>query len=262
MKKFLFFCMTIFALSYASAQVTTYQVGDVVDNFTVTDTHGVEHTLYDITASGKYVFLDFFFRNCGPCQQTSRYFYQLFNEYGSNQEHTYMISLSPIDDNATIQEFEDLYSGGFTPCPAAGTEGGAPPVITNFGINAFPTYAIIAPDNTLAVADIWPVSGMETFENAFPQGLIDLLNNMATSDLSSQNSFSVYPTVSNGNFSVFLSKSTDSDISIFDMTGKNVFNGSYHTKDVELNVKLAPGIYILNVNTEGKTSSKKIIIRN
>src|SRR5690606_14811682 len=147
-------------------------------------------------------------------------------------------------------------------CPAAGTEGGAPPVITNFGINAFPTYAIIAPDNTLAVADIWPVYGMETFENAFPQGLIDLLNNMGTTDISNQSTFSVYPTVSNGNFRVSLSNSSDSDISIYDMTGKNVFNGSYHTKDVDLNVKLASGIYILNVNTEGKTSSKRIIIRN
>lgn len=241
------------------AQVSNYQVGDVVDNFTVTDTHGVEHTLYDITATGKYVFIDFFFRNCGPCQQTSRYFYQLYNEYGENQEHTYMISLSPIDDNATITEFETLYNGGFTPCPAAGTEGGAPPVISNFGVGAYPTYIIISPENRLEVADIWPVTGMGSFEDAFPEGLQTVLS---TLDLSIQNSFAITPTVSNGNFNLMLSKGSKSDVTIYDITGKKVFSNSYNSKDIKLNLNLASGIYIVNVNSEGKTNSKKVIIKN
>jgi len=36
----------------ANAQTTNYSVGDVVDDFTVVDTEGVEHNLYSITASG------------------------------------------------------------------------------------------------------------------------------------------------------------------------------------------------------------------
>ncbi len=259
MKKILFFCMALYLMPASFAQVSNYQVGDVVDNFTVTDTHGVEHTLYDITATGKYVFIDFFFRNCGPCQQTSRFFYQLYNEYGENQEHTYMLSLSPIDNNATITEFENLYSGGFTPCPAAGTEGGAPPVISNFGVGAYPTYIIIGPDNKLQVADIWPVSGMGSFEDAFPEDLQAILS---TIDVSIQNSFTITPTVSNGNFNLMLSKDSKSDISVFDLTGKMVYSNSHNTRNVELNLKLASGIYIVNVKADGKTSSKKIIIKN
>ena len=259
MRNFLFLLLISIGYSNLKAQVNTYNVGDVVDNFTIIDTEGVEHTLYDITATGKYVFIDFFFRNCGPCQQTSRYFYQLYETYGENQGHTYMMSISYIDNNPTIEQFENLYSGGFATPPAAGTEGNGPAVTTQFGINAFPTYCIIAPDNTLAVADIWPVQNMGSFEDAFPQGLKDLL--LAVNDVNIQN-FSVNPTVSNGNFSIALPKGAESTISIYDMTGKTVFIGNYNAKNIELNVKLATGIYILNVKAEGRTSSKKIIIRN
>lgn len=263
MKKILFLSMTALFMSFSSAQVTKYSVGDTVDNFTVVDTHGVSHTLYDITASGKYVFLDFFFRNCGPCQQTSRYFYQLYETYGENQEHTYMMSLSPIDDNATITEFENLYNGGFTPPPGAGTEGGAPPVTVNFGINAYPTYCIISPDNKLVVGDIWPVSGMGSFEAHFPQELWDLINGvMGTSDIDIQKSFSVYPTVSNGQFTVQLDKTGQSTVSVYDMTGKNVYSGDFSNKEINMNLKLADGVYIIRVVNEGKASSQKLIIKN
>lgn len=252
--------MVFYAMPASFGQVTNYQVGDVVDNFTVTDTEGVEHNLYDITATGKYVFIDFFFRNCVPCQSTSRFFYELYETYGFNQEHTFMLSLSPVDNNTTIHEFENLYSGGFEPCPAAGTEGNAPPAINNFGVNAYPTYIIIGPDNRLEVSDIWPVTGMASFENAFPQGLKDLL--LSTHDVVAQNSFTVAPTVSNGNFDIVLKKDVQSEISIYDMTGKRVYSNNYNSKNINLNVKLNAGVFILNVKSDGITNSQKIIIKN
>lgn len=257
MRQFLFLLLIVSGLS--NAQVSNYDVGDVVDNFTITDTHGVQHTLYDITASGKYVFLDFFFRNCGPCQQTSRYFYQLYETYGENQEHVYMLSLSPIDNNATIEEFENLYSGGFTPCPAAGTEGNAPAVITDLGIPAFPTYCIIGPDNKLLVADIWPITDMSTFEDAFPPELVEILG---VNDLSINKNFSIHPTLSDGNFNVILAEAKKSDIAVYDMTGKIVHSGSYNTQNISMGLKVASGIYIMTVTVDGKTNSQKIIVKN
>lgn len=257
MKQILLLLLIVGGLS--KAQVSNYDVGDVVDNFTITDTHGVEHTLYDITASGKYVFLDFFFRNCGPCQQTSRYFYQLYETYGENQENVYMLSLSPMDNNATIEEFENLYSGGFTPCPAAGTEGDAPAAITNIGIPAYPTYCIIGPDNKLLVADIWPITDMSNFEDAFPPELVEILG---VNDLSINKNFSVYPTLSDGNFNVILAEAKKSDIAVYDMTGKIVHSGSYNTQNISMGLKVASGIYIMTVTVDGKTNSQKIIVKN
>lgn len=259
MKKIFTFLLAFYLMPVTFSQVSTYNVGDVVNDFTVIDTDGVEHNLYSITASGKYVFLDFFFRNCGPCQQTSRYFYELYQTYGENQGHMYMLSLSPIDDNATIEEFETLYNGGFPAPPGAGTEGNAPPVVSDFGINAFPTYCIIAPDNTLAVADIWPITDMSTFEDSFPDGLISLLG---VKDVNTQDNFAIHPTVSNGNFNISLSKNTNSAISIYDLSGKNVFEDTYDSKNIEMSLKLSPGIYIVKVTADGKTGSKKLIIKN
>ena len=39
-----------------NAQVTGYNLGDVVDDFTVTDVEGVEHNLYTYLSEGKYVY--------------------------------------------------------------------------------------------------------------------------------------------------------------------------------------------------------------
>ena len=60
---------------------STIANGTTVNNFTVTDTDGNEHDLYTITASGKYVFLDFFFDTCPPCQSTT----PIFNEIGAKE---------------------------------------------------------------------------------------------------------------------------------------------------------------------------------
>lgn len=259
MKKLLFICMTLLFTSYVSSQVYGYNVGDTVNDFTVIDTHGESHNLYDITATGKYVFLDFFFRNCGPCQSTSRFFYQLYEAYGLNQEHTYMMSLSPIDNNATITEFENLYSGGFPPPPGAGTEGNAPAVITDFGVNAFPTYCIIGPDNTLLVGDIWPVSSMGSFENAFPEGLLGLL---AAHDVELYNQVVLYPTVSDGNFTVKLPKGEIAELAVYDLTGKSIFKANYTSSEIKVNLNLADGIYLVKIVADGKASVKKIVIKN
>lgn len=64
MKKTTF--LLFFVASFAFAQTSNYQNGDVVDNFTVTDIDGVEHDLYSITAQGKYVWLDFFLCGLSP----------------------------------------------------------------------------------------------------------------------------------------------------------------------------------------------------
>lgn len=88
--KTLLITLTFFTLPIlANAQATNYNVGDVVDDFTVVDTEGVEHNLYSITASGKYVFLDFFFVNCGPCQTWQATYNQLHDKYGCNEGEVY-----------------------------------------------------------------------------------------------------------------------------------------------------------------------------
>lgn len=84
--------LLFFFAGIASAQTSNYQNGDVVDDFTVTDTDGVEHNLYSITAQGKYVWLDFFFVDCCPCRQTAPIFNEFYDKYGCNAGDVYTLS--------------------------------------------------------------------------------------------------------------------------------------------------------------------------
>ena len=160
---------TLIGLGSAHAQVQNYAVNETVDDFTVTDTDGNVHNLYSITASGKHVVLDFFFDTCPPCQQTQPYFNEMHETYGCNDHDLFVISINNgTDNNAAVDAFEATYGGSFRHSPAVGIEGGCAAVDDAFGITAYPTYCLIGPDNKLKNADIWPISNMQSYVNAFP----------------------------------------------------------------------------------------------
>ncbi len=46
-------------------------------------------------------------------------------------------------------------------------DGGAHPICSTYGIGAYPTYILIAPDYEIVVQDIWPVNNATTFTNIF-----------------------------------------------------------------------------------------------
>ena len=48
-----FFILTLIAM--LSSVFAVYQVGDVVDDFSWTDNYGDEHSIYELTSSGKAV---------------------------------------------------------------------------------------------------------------------------------------------------------------------------------------------------------------
>lgn len=247
----------------ANAQVNNYNVGDVVDDFTVTDVHGVEHNLYTITASGKYVYLDFFFDTCVPCQQTTPIFNEFYDKYGCNSGDLYMISINDgSDTDAEVIAFENLYGGPFNHAPAVSAEGGSAAVDNNFGINAYPTYCLIGPDNTLVERDIWPLTGVETFEATFPTGFEPQVMEctLGLADATTFD-FNIYPTVSKGNITINLPSSIESSIAIFDSLGQQVFQNNYSDKNINLNLHIAQGVYIVKVTAEKDSVTKRIIIK-
>lgn len=144
-----------------NAQVRNYNVGDVIDDFTVTDTEGVEHNLYSITAQGKHVWLDFFFVDCVPCQLTVSHFNEFYDKYGCNDGEVYALSINLGNDgDAYVEWYKQQFGGPFNHAPAASGEGGSAAVRNNFGVNAFPTFCLIGPDNTLLNKDISPIRGV------------------------------------------------------------------------------------------------------
>ncbi len=252
----------LFFTIFATAQTGNYQNGDVVDDFTVTDTDGVEHNLYSITAQGKYVWLDFFFVDCVPCRTTAPIFNEFYDKYGCNAGDVYALSINlGNDDDAYVEWYEQQFGGPFNHAPAASGDGGAGPVTTNFGVNAFPTYCLIGPDNKMINRDIWPLSGIETFEATFPQGFEPpvIQCTVGIADATAFD-FNIYPSISNGNVNINLPSSVESSIAIFNTLGQQVFQNTYSDKNINLNLQLAPGVYMVKVAADNSSVTKRIII--
>jgi len=247
-----------------TAQVNNYNVGDVVDDFTITDIHGVEHNLYDYISQGKYVWLDFFFDTCGPCQQTAPIFNEFYDKYYCGNGDVICISVNNgTDSDAEVEAYEDQYGGPFTHAPAVSAEGGAGAVDTNFGISAYPTYCLIGPDNKLMVSDIWPLTGVETFEASFPTGFNPPVNwcTLGVDDVTAGFDFAIYPTVSDGNVTITLKEEANSRVTVYDVSGKRVFSKLYSSNTIQLNLSIPSGNYFVNIASEYGSATKSIIMK-
>ncbi|WP_026449810.1 T9SS type A sorting domain-containing protein [Aequorivita capsosiphonis] len=248
---FLFTCL-------ANAQVNNYNVGDVVDDFTVTDTEGNEYNMYSLIAEEKLVWLDFFFVDCVPCQGSAPTFNEFFDTYGSNAGNVFCLSVNNgNDNNARVRQYEIDFGGPFNHAPAISNEGGGPAVDSDFGVNAYPTFCLIGPGNILLEKDIWPLNGIQTFENTFPKWFTPTLG----IDGADTFHFNIYPVVSEGNVNINLPSYMDSSVAIYNTLGQQVFQNKYSEKNIDLNLQLSPGIYLIKVVANANSATKRIIIQ-
>jgi bacillolysin len=77
--------------------------------------------------------------------------------------------------------------------------------------------------------------------------------------------FNVWPNPSNGSVTIQLNTSDKVNVTLFDMRGRKVYNNVFNTagdmfnQEVNFN-SLEKGIYLLNVESEGKKATKKLLI--
>jgi thiol-disulfide isomerase/thioredoxin len=262
MKKIIFI-VSLFT-SVMSAQVTGYNLGDAVDDFTVTDVEGIEHNLYAYLSEGKYVYLDFFFDTCGPCQATTPIFNEFYDKYGCNVGDVVAISINNgSDSDAEVIAFENNFGGPFNHAPAVSADGGAGAVDDDFGISAYPTYCLIAPNTTLIESDIWPLSSVGDFEVTFPTGFDPpaLSCSLGVADAINADNFILYPTVSSGKaINIVLNEQVDTVIYVYDVAGRKVFYNNYSEKDIQFSLNVASGFYFVNIGFNNSVLTKTIII--
>lgn len=138
-------------------------------DFTVTDTHGEEHSLYeDYLDQGKTVVLDLFFVNCPPCNDLAPVLEPVYQQWGAGQADVQFISLTSdqSDNDARVIGFEQQHG---TTWPAVSADGGGPaaqqPYTTGqFGeFFGYPTLIVIAPDRSVQF-DAWGNSLAQTVE--------------------------------------------------------------------------------------------------
>lgn len=159
MKKFFTFIFAI-ALSfniYAQCPLTT-----AVD-FTATDCHGTEVHLFDILDGGQYVLIDFFFTTCGPCQQATPKVVESYYLMGCNMHDVFYMEVSPSDGDAACQSWANNYGVEY---PTIGTGSTGATICSQYQIGAYPTLILIAPDRSILIQDLWPISNAQTIVSA------------------------------------------------------------------------------------------------
>jgi thiol-disulfide isomerase/thioredoxin len=179
--------------------------------------------------AGKHVIIDFFFTTCPPCIASVPTMNASFEKYGCNKGDIYYISMDAGDTNAEVLQYETDYGSLFP--AASGTEGGGDAVVSAYGIGAFPTVILIAPNRDILKQDIFPVketnldaaiTGAGLTENPdacseSPVGIYELDNSVAAILNTFPNPASLSTTVE---FS--LSEAAEITIEIFNIMGQKV----------------------------------------
>ena len=151
---------TILLLSLSLVSLNAQTSLTTAVDFTVTDVHGNTHNLFTYLDNGKHVIVDFFFTTCGPCISSVPTMNTAFTNYGCNSGEVIFIAIDDGDSDAEVLQYENDY-GGLLPS-VSGIDGGGNAVNSAYGISAYPTVILIAPDRTILEQDIYPVSNITT----------------------------------------------------------------------------------------------------
>ena len=246
------------------AQLYNYENGDTVNDFTVVDTQGISHNLYNYTAQGKYVFIDFFYANCGGCQIFMPVFNEFYDKYGCNEGDVVCISInSGADKDGEVIDFENAYGGAFNHAPAVSIDGGCEAVITDFNPMYYPAKCVIGPDNAMVNSDISPYGTIADLEATFPVGFDPqpMECTIGTEEIVNDFDFSIYPNPADGNgITIQLNTFNTATIRIFNILGKEVFTHTLTKATQKIYPNLNTGTYFISVQTDfGKVTHKLIV---
>jgi peroxiredoxin len=141
------------------------QIGDPAPDFTVTDTDGNTHRLYDYVESGKVVVLDFYYTTCGPCQFYSPQVNLAYEKYGCNTANVIFLSIDYNDTDAEVEAYDNTYAIEFP--SISGTQGGGNAVVSQYGIFGFPTFYVI--DSSKTIIETIDPPTLQVFDFRFQQ---------------------------------------------------------------------------------------------
>ena len=130
-------------------------------DFTITDSDGVEHSLYeDYLDEGQTVLIKIFFTTCPPCRSIASSVEIFYQQWGAGEFDVEFFELSnkTFDTDPLVNGYKAEFGITF---PSAGSDGGslealAPYLNGDFGpFFGTPTFVVISPDGTVQ----WDVNG-------------------------------------------------------------------------------------------------------
>lgn len=132
-------------------------------DFTATDVHGTEVHLFDILDSGQYVMIDFFFTTCSACIQSIPFMVQSYQSMGCNMHDVFYMEVDTSDGEQACLNWVNNHGVQYP--TIAGTSGGDA-ICNQYGITAYPTIILIAPDHSILIHDLWPINNVQNVISA------------------------------------------------------------------------------------------------
>ncbi len=141
-------------LFFASIYLQNLAAQKLAPDFSVTDTKGNVHRLYDdYLSQNKIVVVHLFFVNCPPCNQIARNVEKVYQTFGAGKEKVQFLEFSIMagDSNADIEGYKSKHDLTF---PSVGYAGKSDDVFgkyTNRDVGNYtgtPHFTIVKPDGT------------------------------------------------------------------------------------------------------------------
>lgn len=234
------------------------QVGSTATDFSGTDTHGNPINLFDILDNGQHVVLDFFFTTCTPCIFYTPQVNAAYEKYGCNTGEVYFLSVDFNDTDAEVLAYENEHDIEY---PAiSGLDGGGNSIVSQYGIQGFPTFYTIHPNREI-VAVIDPPT-VVVFDFYFNQlGINESVCNSGVEEFQTSNDFGLYPVPAVSDFvTVDLRQSFfgDAAYEIIDAMGRTVKKASIEMFGSSLALPigdLSSGQYMMKIKPNGSAIS-------
>ncbi len=232
-------------------------------NFKVTDIDGQKHQLFEYLNDGKYVLIDFFFTTCRACAAAMPTLHKAYEQYGCNTGEVVFLGIDVGNTDAEVRRFEEKY-GHFYPL-VSGQNGGGNKVIADYGIPAYPTTLLIAPNRSFVSKDIWPVN-QANLNRAILQ-LAGIAPSACPSSVGhfperGNIEFSIFPNpvVNHATLNIAVAHSMQVTVNIINILGQTVETpidsilSEPTSKFVEFE-HLKPGLYLMQLIADGKVIS-------
>ena len=156
----LLLCLGSVAMAEDAAEVTVYQMGDKIEDFTVTTFDGKTVTLSEVLKEKDMVLINIWATWCGPCRNEFPFMEEAYKQY---QDKVEIIALScePTDTDDVLAEF--VAELGMTFNVAQDTVGMA----DKFDVSAIPTSVVVDRNGTICFWEAGSLPDVGSFTRLF-----------------------------------------------------------------------------------------------
>ena len=230
-------------------------------DFTVTDTQGNSHNLFTYLNAGKYVCIDFFYKDCPACVTTTPYLQTTFQHFGCNEGDLIILAISSQDNDATLSSYAN--TNGFAFPFISSSTGGGSSVHSTYGISATPTFILIAPNKNIVERDMWPLANAQALISKISSNGVQAQACTSNIDENFKFEINTYPNPVENVFNVIASNINQIQFEVIDILGKTVMMESQNSNDGQFTIdmsSLKSGLYFVRYSNKHEIiGSSKIV---